>query len=54
MIILFLLFILMTSSVTIAAFLTYFVDEYMLNAWISNSCRNNLEEMTKVKEGFML
>lgn len=39
----------MTSSIPIAAFLTYFVDEFLINGWIANSCREKLEKMTKVK-----
>jgi hypothetical protein len=42
------------NSCPIAAFLTYFVDQYLLRWWIEYSCRTNLEEMTRVKRGFML
>jgi len=53
-IILFLMFLLLTSNVCAAALITYFIDEYLINSWISNTCRQNLETMTKVREGFML
>lgn len=53
-IIIFLMFILATSSVSISAFLTYFVDVYLINGWVAASCRTRLEKMTRVKEGFML
>ena len=42
------------NSAPIAAFLTYFIDEYIISAWIGWSCRNNLEQMTRVKKGFMV
>ena len=53
-IIIFLLFNLLSNSTAISAFVTFFIDTYMFNGWIENSCRRNLERMTKVKEGFML
>jgi len=41
------------NSFTIAAFLTYLVDQ-VIEWWVGSSCRKNLEEMTKVKRGFMI
>jgi hypothetical protein len=42
------------NSCPLAAFLTYLIDHFVINAWVSSSCRSNLEEMTKVKRGFMI
>jgi len=30
------------NSCPIAAFITYFMDEYVFNSWISYTCRVNL------------
>ena len=53
-IIIYLLWIIVTGSSPIAAFLTYFCDEWILNAWVASTYRKNLERMTRVREGFML
>lgn len=53
-IIVYLMWVVLTNSSPIAAFLTYFIDQYILNAWIASKCRDNLERMTRVKKGFMV
>jgi hypothetical protein len=53
-IIMFLLFVVLTNSSLIAAFLTYFCDEWIFNAWIGSAYRKHLQKMTRVKEGFMI
>ena len=53
LIVVFLGWLTLSGSCTIAAFLTYLVD-LLIEKWIGSSCRKNLEEMTKVKRGFMI
>ncbi len=54
LIVIFLGWVTLVNSCPVAALLTFLVDEYFLGNWISWSCRNNLESMTKVKKGFMI
>lgn len=43
------MFLLLTLNVCAAALIAYFIDYYLIDKWIANSCRQNLEHMTKVK-----
>jgi hypothetical protein len=48
-VVIYLLWVIVTGSSPIAAFLTYFCDEYILNSWIKSSYKKKLEKMTRVK-----
>lgn len=52
-IVIFVAWLALVNSVPIAAFLTYLVDT-LLGWWVEDSCRSSLEEMTRVKQGFMI
>ena len=53
MIVVFVSWLALVNSVPIAAFLTYLVDVLVM-WWVEDSCRESLEEMTRVKKGFMI
>ena len=42
MIVIFLGWLTLVNNCPIAVFLTYLVDEYMINTWVAWSCRNGL------------